>query len=176
MNTPSFARIREAATAADVVAVEQRYGFTLPADYVAHILAVNGGSPQPDRFETVDAAGEPRAFVVNKFYSVKHGGSSALETALEDLRDQIHPDLVPFADDAGGDQFCLSVGPEDYGAVYYISHESYVPPFKEETYDEATDEYVDAPPPGPRQYGEGVYPLAPSFTAFLAGLVAGTPA
>ena len=108
---------------------------------------------------------------MNKFYSIKHGGSSALQTALDDLRDQIHHDLVPFADDAGGDQFCLSVGPEDYGAVYYISHESYVPPFGEEVYNEATDEYLDAPAPAPRQYGEGVYFLAPSFTSFLEGLV-----
>jgi hypothetical protein len=39
-------------------------------------------------------------------------------------------------------------------------------------YDEAADEST---PPAPLDYGSGVHFLAPSFTAFLDGLVAGTP-
>jgi len=45
-----------------------------------------------------------------------------------------------------------------------------VPP--EYEYDEETD--ISTPPP-PRQYGEGVYFLASSFTAFLEGLIKGPP-
>ena len=86
-----------------------------------------------------------------------------MEDALQSLRDQLHADLVPFGEESGGDQFVLSVGPEDYGSVYYISHEFYKPPKRNEMKQS-------------RQYGKGVSFLAPSFTAFLNGLVAGTPA
>jgi hypothetical protein len=96
-------------------------------------------------------------------------GESTLEDALLDL-DELHPDLVPFGEESGGDVFVISIGSQDYGAVYYVAHEFYTPP--EYEYDEATDEST---PPAPLDYGSGVHFLAPSFTAFLDGLVAGTP-
>ena len=168
MNDIFFIRVQAPATEADLAAVEQQYGFVLPADYKAHILNTNGGYPKKRSFFKDDTDGTHREYQVNQFKSVRYG-SPTLERSLESLHDQLHPDLVPFANEAGGDQFCLSTGPEDYGSVYYISHESYVPPFSDDDYDEETD---TMPPLLPRQYGEGVYYLAPSFTAFLDGLVA----
>lgn len=175
MNDIVFVRAQDSVTPAQLEAIEQQYGFVLPTDYKQHLLRINGGYPKKRSFFKIDEDGIQREYQVNQFKAVQHG-SATLERSLESLRDQLHPDLVPFANEAGGDQFCLSVGPEDYGSVYYVSHESYVPPFGKETYNEATDEYVDAPPPAPREYGEGVYYLAPSFTTFLDGLIASTPA
>lgn len=151
----SFAQAERLAAYEDVQSVEQEHGLALPEDYKAHILKINGGYPQRDTFPL--PGDEPRQLTVNAFYPVRYG-EDTLEDALDDLRDQLHPDLVPFADDAGGDQFCLSVGPEDYGSVYYVAHEFYKPPKKAERKQ-------------PRQYGAGVLFLAPSFTAFLDGLV-----
>ena len=160
----TFARGAAPASVDHLTAIEQAYDFTLPEEYKAHLLQHNGGFPDRDSFYV-----EAKKYTVNKFRPVG-GGKGSLEVGLESLRDELHPDLVPFANEAGGDQFVLSVGPEDYGSVYYIAHESYVPP--EYDYDEETD--TSTPPP-PRQYGEGVYFLAPSFTAFLDGLVKGSP-
>jgi hypothetical protein len=166
-----FSGTKAPANLADIEAIEQAYGFTLPEDYKAHILQHNGGTPTRRTF-LQPVWNEPSRFVereVNDFYSIKNGGDT-LESALKSLRDQLHDDLVPFADETDGDQFVLSVGTKDYGAVYYISHEFYTPP--EYDYDEEAD---TSTPPAPMDYGEGVYFLAPSFTAFLEGLVAGTP-
>ncbi|UYZ61406.1 SMI1/KNR4 family protein [Hymenobacter weizhouensis] len=157
MNEIQFVRSAEPATLVILQAIEEQYGFILPDDYKAHILHHNGGFPNRNIFLGEDG----RRYIVNKFKPVG-GGKGSFERGLESLSDQLHPDLVPFANDPGGDQFCLSLGPEDYGNVYYISHESYVPPAFLE------DEELEAQP---RDYGQGVYLLAPSFTAFLEGLV-----
>lgn len=170
MEINTFIGIETPATRADIEAVEQQYGFTLPEDYKAHLLRYNGGWPQRGTFVEVKADGREVERSISDFYSVRYGKPN-LERSLELLSDQLHPDLVPFGRDGGGDLFVVSVGPQDYGSVYYISHEFYTPP--EYDYDEDTDEST---PPAPLDYGTGVHFLAPSFTAFLDGLVAGTPA
>lgn len=152
-----------------IAAIEQERGFTLPADYKAHLLQHNGGWPDRQVFVQEMEDGRPVERDLRSMFSVAVG-ESTLEDALLDL-DELHPDLVPFGDESGGDVFVLSVGPRDYGAVYYVAHEFYTPP--EYEYDEDTD---TSTPPAPLDYGPGVHFLAPSFTAFLDGLVAGTPA
>jgi cell wall assembly regulator SMI1 len=152
------------ATRADLEAIEQQYGFTLPEDYKTHILEHNGGWPQRSAFLEVRADGTRVKRDISDFYSVRHG-ESPLERKMELLYDQLHPDLVPFGRDTGGDLFVLSVGPQDYGSVYYIGHEFYKAP--EYDYDEETDEST---PPAPLDYGSGVTLLAHSFSAYLEGL------
>ncbi|WP_046244998.1 SMI1/KNR4 family protein [Hymenobacter terrenus] len=169
LETNPFVGTEQPATPADLEAIEQQYGFTLPEDYKAHLLRYNGGWPKRRTFVEVQPDGEQVERDISDFYSVGHG-TGTLEESLEDLYDQLHPDLVPFGSEAGGDQFVLSVGPQDYGSVYYIGHEFYKAP--EYEYDEETDEST---PPAPLDYGTGVHFLAPSFTAFLDGLVEGTP-
>lgn len=148
------------AAPADLAAIEAKYGFLLPEDFKKHVLRFNGGWPKRTTFIQV-AEGDRIQRSVSEFNPIKHG-ENTLEESLRLLRGDLHDDLVPFADEAGGDVFCLSVGPEDYGSVYYIGHEFYTPPKRKEMR-------------VPRQYGKGVSFLAPSFTAFLEGLVASTP-
>ncbi|HEX8329682.1 MAG TPA: SMI1/KNR4 family protein [Hymenobacter sp.] len=170
MEPNPFTNTQEPATPADLVAVEQKYQFTLPTDYKAHLLQHNGGRPARRTFIERQPSGREVKRKISDFYSVGHG-KNTLERSVELLYDQLHPDLVPFGDETGGDVFVLSIGPQDYGAVYYIAHEFYTPP--EYDYDEETDEST---PPAPLDYGSGVHFLAPSFTAFLDGLVSSTPA
>jgi hypothetical protein len=165
-----FVRSQEPIVLTDIQAVEQRYGFVLPDDYKALILTYNGGRPLRRTFIQIDAEGQPIERKLRSFYAIKNG-PDPLENVLKSLRSQLHPDLVPFGEESGGDQFVLSVGSQDYGSVYYVAHEFYTPP--EYDYDEQSDK---ATPPAPLDYGSGVYFLAPSFTSFLDGLVAGTPA
>jgi hypothetical protein len=156
----------------DFSALEATYGFVLPADYKAHLLQFNGGWLRGGTkfLQPVDESGNRPERRLRNFKSVRYGPST-VEAALANMHDELHEDLVPFASESGGDSFVLSVGPQDYGSVYYIAHESYTPP--EYEYDEDTDEST---PPAPLDYGSGVYFLAPSFTEFLHGLIALTPA
>jgi hypothetical protein len=165
MAIPAFLGTQPSPSPAAIAAFEQHYGFQLPPNYKAHLLQHNGGRAERRTFLQPLPEGHSVARKIGDFYSVGSGKPS-LERSLELLRDELHPDLVPFGNEAGGDQFVLSVGPQDYGAVYYLAHEAYIPP--EYDYDEATEEST---PPAPLDYGEGVYFLAPSFTDFLNGLV-----
>ena len=171
MELNPFTRTQDPITIADIQAIEEKYGFTLPEDYKEHLLQNNGGRPKRRVFPQATDEGRIVERKIRSFYPVKNG-MITLESALKDLRDQLHDDLVPFGEESGGDQFVLSVGPEDYGSIYYVAHEFYQPPFSDDDYNEETD--TSTPPP-PRQYGEGVHFLAPSFTAFLDGLVEGSP-
>lgn len=162
MEPNPFISTKEPATLADIQAIEREYDFVLPEDYKAHLLANNGGWPTRKTFIQLAEDGERIERRISDFKSIKHGPLK-LERSLESLHDQLHPDLVPFGSETGGDLFVLSVGPEDYGSTYYVSHEFYRPPKNKAR-------------KVPRQYGTGVSFLAPSFTAFLHGLVAGTPA
>jgi hypothetical protein len=165
MESNPFKGTEQPVAPSDITAIEQHYGFTLPDDYKAHLLLYNGGRPQRRVFMEVRPDGRQVPRKISDFYSVRYGKPN-LEKSLELLSDQLHLDLVPFGNETGGDQFVLSVGPEDYGSVYYIAHEFYTP--LEYDYDEETDTST-LPPPG--QYGGGVYFLAPSFTEFLNRLV-----
>lgn len=148
----AFARTAEPALLADIEAFETRIGKTLPEDYKAHLLRFNGGFPKRDTFVQ-----NKEQFTVNKFFSIG-SGNMTLNDARRLTAGELHNDFVFFASDGGGDLFVLSVGAEDYGSVYYIAHESYKPPKRKEMSQ-------------PRQYGKGVYFLAPSFTEFYEGLV-----
>jgi cell wall assembly regulator SMI1 len=167
MEQNPFVRTQAPAGSADLQAVEQKYNFVLPDDYKAHILANNGGRPTRRTFMQLDADGQVTERKLRSFYPVKNGDDT-LENALQSLHDQLHPHLIPFGEESGGDQFVLSVGPEDYGSVYYVAHEFYHPSFSDNDSSSALSKQA-------LQYGEGVYFLAPSFTAFLEGLVVGTP-
>lgn len=159
METNPFKGTERNISMADIEALEQECNFTLPADYKAHLLKNNGGWPTYTAFLQPDPD-EPGKFIsreVSEFAALKHG-ENTLEDNLMMLGGDIHDHLVAFADEGGGDLFCLSVGPEDHGSVYYVSHEAYEPPKRKEMSQ-------------PRKYGEGVYFLAPSFTEFLNGLV-----
>jgi cell wall assembly regulator SMI1 len=156
MEPNPFSGTKEAATPADIAALEQDYDFTLPADYKAHLLRYNGGWPLRKAFPQPTDDGQTVVRKISDFKSIKYGPTT-LERSLRALGNDLHSDLVPFGTETGGDLFCLSVGPEDYGSVYYISHESYKPPKRKEMKQ-------------PRAYGKGVSFLAPSFTAFLQGL------
>ena len=164
---------QESVSREDIEVIERKYKFVLPEDYKLHLLQYNGGwMKERDTFVQVEDDGERVERRLSDFKSVKYGDTT-LESSLRTVYSELHNDLVPFGTETGGDLFVISVGPEDYGSVYYIAHEFYTPPFSDDDYDEETD---TVKPLLPRQYGEGVYFLAPSFTAFLDGLVVGTPA
>jgi hypothetical protein len=84
MEANLFKGTEEPATSADIEAIEQEYGFTLPDDYKAHLLTHNGGWPTRTTFlqPEPDEPGEFIAREVSEFASVG-AGENTLEDNLE---------------------------------------------------------------------------------------------
>jgi len=103
---------------ADIDAVEERFGFTFPADLREIYKTFNGGRPTRDRY-IADKTHE----IVDAFLPIKHSSSplSTIERSIERIKvqRQLLPDhLVPFAADPFGSYFCFSLRNDEFGAVY----------------------------------------------------------
>ncbi|QEI06755.1 SMI1/KNR4 family protein [Pigmentiphaga aceris] len=119
---PSLVDCEAALTDADIHAFRSRFGSAVPDALIAHYRQFNGGSPAE---EDVEAGrwGLP----VHGFNAIKHG-VLCIEQLAQDM-DSIVPDdeqygtwaageFLPFAFDAGGNSFFISLRDQDAGTVY----------------------------------------------------------
>jgi len=104
----------------DISKVELKFNFTYPNDIRNHFLQYNGGEPLMYIF--VDQDGDE--FIVQQFIPIKYGHRT-IDALLNNLRNEnILPNwLIPFADDPGGDLFCISLSQETYGQIFIWEHE-----------------------------------------------------
>ena len=103
---------------ADVVRFEASLGSPLPAEYREFLLMSNGGVPTPDTIDIPEFSESPTDVQV-LFGVGRSVESSRLEWNLTTLADRLGADLLPIACDSGGNTFCLSLRPDDIGAVLY---------------------------------------------------------
>lgn len=103
---------------ADVSSMEAKLGLTLPDSYRRFLLANNGGVPEPD---TIDVQGFNESPTdVQEFFGVGLDiETSRIDWNIDTLKERLDPRLVPIACDSGGNVFCLSLRPDDAGAVIY---------------------------------------------------------
>jgi cell wall assembly regulator SMI1 len=127
-----------------LVRFEKEIGHRLPADYRAFLLAHNGGRPNPSDFFF---PGERDAFdTLHHTYGLHDGPDYfRLDIAYESHKEFIPTTLVPFADDPGGNAYCIGIAGKHSGKVYFWNHEMAWSP-------------------------EGLRLLANSFTEFLQSL------
>lgn len=97
--------------------LEELLGERLPQEIKEHYIKYNGGYPKFSKHTDI----EGEEYEVNYFLTVK--GYRGISSVKELLRDVIPTRLIPFADEEGGDLFCISVRGEDIGEIYYYNHE-----------------------------------------------------
>ncbi len=131
----------------DIERIEKRLKVKLPNEYREFLLKSNGGKPVPD---TVKHDGEYFDYV-SYFYGARFNTyADDLFRNVEEYSEYILPHYLPIADSPGGDVYCLSLKPEDYGSIYYWDHEM---------------ANYDGDP-----WEENMVKLAGSLNVFLAGL------
>lgn len=141
------------ATEACVAALESELGDRLPEDYRRFLLRHNGGRVRPGGFwlavRTSPATALPDGEV--ETLSGLHGGKySSLEQEFRSRRDRHPGDVIPIADDAFGNRFCLVIHGDRRGQVWFWDHER--------------------EPPRPVDWSN-MDLIAESFDAFMRGLV-----
>ncbi|ENL6905816.1 SMI1/KNR4 family protein [Enterobacter ludwigii] len=109
---------------ADIYKTESKLSITLPDDFVSHYLQFNGGTPEKswwdgdEGFEPVEVAGF-KPFVYNTQTNDDPGTliDGCYISMLD--REMIPRNLLPFANDWGGNFFCLNL--DNYSIVYFAT-------------------------------------------------------
>ena len=109
---------------ADIAKIEEKLSITLPDDFVSHYLHLNGGTPEKswwdcdEDFEPVEVAGF-KPFVYNA--QTNDDPRSLIDGCYISMlaREVIPNNLLPFANDWGGNFFCLNL--DNYSIVYFAT-------------------------------------------------------
>ena len=128
---------------------EELLGVAFPADYRTCVRENHGASPEPSGY-LIPNKSRPSGNAVGSLLTLDPYAPGNVFAVISGLAydAQLPSGLVPVADDGGGDLVCLDYrlcGPQGSPSVAYWCHE------------------LEGP--------DGLVPLAPSFTAFLASLL-----
>ena len=120
----------EQINAKDIAEFENEVGKIFPEDYKRFMLKSNGGTPKEewlyDFFDEVTEA--ENTSVIREFFSlfsedtVKMGNLKKIYKTMT-YEEMIPDDMLPIADDPGGNVIAISLNKDDYGYMYFINHE-----------------------------------------------------
>ncbi|MEB5961253.1 SMI1/KNR4 family protein [Enterobacter sichuanensis] len=109
---------------ADIAKNEEELSIILPDDFISHYLQFNGGTPEKswwaddEDFEPVEVAGF-KPFIYNS--QTNDDPRSLIDGCYVSMLDRqvIPKNLFPFANDWGGNFFCLDL--DNYSIVYFAT-------------------------------------------------------
>jgi hypothetical protein len=149
----TFLATKPSAADADIRALEQSLGVPLPNQYRAHLLAHNGGHPNPDLIIYRDRQGRSHGSDIAWFFNVGPYEYENLLWYRDTYRDRIPPATLPIGRSSGGSLFLLQLpGPGPQPVYFWDSNRE--------------------PDDGEPVTAENVYWLATDFHAFLAAIAA----
>ncbi len=144
-----FSGNSSAITAADLDDLESVLGKKLPVPFRNHYLKYNGGAPERTYWQNSDFEDPVE---VSVFKPISDGESTVLSTYQLMLRKKVIPaHLLPFANDWGGNFFCVNL---DTGAVSYFTTDSFDSDLSPE-----------------ENHAESEKPVCSNFLRFVQGLI-----
>ena len=116
---------RPAPTADEIAAVEALVGRPLPSDYRELLAFSNGGHPEKDTFP-VEIQGVPQTWGISRFFRIASDVQSSHNVVFEyGRRPAGWPrEILPIANDGGGDVIGLDLSGDGRGAVILWIHDS----------------------------------------------------
>lgn len=113
-----FGQISEAT----VAAYEQRWGIKFPDSYRDFLLKINGGIPEKKFFSYKESKDD--GSLIDVFFGIiEERRYSLLLNHLVTYDNRVPLNMLPIADDPGGNLLLLSISGSDYGKVYFWDHE-----------------------------------------------------
>ena len=95
----------------DLLSLESELNIKLPDSYKELMLENNGGVPLKNYFK-----GE---YGIASFHPIKIEPND-LKSVFESFKDLLPSTLLAFADDMGGNSYCIDISEENNGKVYFI--------------------------------------------------------
>lgn len=114
----------------DIAEFENEVGMEFPEDYKNFMIEANGGTPKEellyDFFDEVTEA--ENTSVIREFFSLFSDDTVKMSNLREIYKimtyeETISVDMLPIADDPGGNVIGISLNKDDFGYVYFINHE-----------------------------------------------------
>jgi cell wall assembly regulator SMI1 len=116
--------IDKQATIKEIKEFEQKIEANLPDDYIQFLLKYNGVRFKQDSY---DGMLKPYSNIdggaVRWFYTLADSYNYNLLKTCYMYFNRIPKQLIPIAEDGGGNQICLAVRGENYGKVYFWDHD-----------------------------------------------------
>lgn len=121
----------------ELLEFEQSIGYKLPESYKKFILKNKVGVPSNKYFSE---------FSIALFFSFKHG-KMTIDKIYKEFNNLVPEGFIAIADEPGGDFICINLNSgQNYGNIYYISHDNDEPLLVAESFKEffesLTDEYI----------------------------------
>lgn len=98
---------------------ERTHGISLPPRYRIFLLSTNGGQPSSDvGFDILDGK---HKVMLGALYGISAQESSlSLQSAYEDLKDELPKGFLPIGEDPGGNQLLLATEGHEKDAIYFL--------------------------------------------------------
>lgn len=134
----------------DLLNLESSLGVALPDDYRRFLLQHNGGRPYPKAFPLPNNPRDSHAFI-ERLFCVSTGNMYDIQKNADLMKGRLPAELLPIAEDPGGNLICIAVLGENRGKIYFWEHE---------------EEFIDQAPSF-----ENIYFVANNFDDLLNSLV-----
>ena len=137
--------------------VEEQIGVTLPADYASFLVEYGGttldGGDEYVAFPYLEEYPRGKIGLLNVFFGIIPGNGYDIVDNYLAYKGRMPFNLLPIANDPGGNVICLAIYGEDEGKVYFWDHE------EEDVVDEGIEPSRD-----------NLYLVAHSFEEFINSL------
>ncbi len=136
-----------------IMSLEAMLHMKIPEDYRLFLLNCNGGRPRKSVF-TYIYKGRKELGCVSRFLGIHNGEFDNLYQAVKTYKifqKRLPDNLLPIANDPGGNLICLSLIGNDLGSIYFWNHDWEADDHEEPTY-------------------ENIFLIATSFTEFIDSL------
>ncbi len=110
----------------DLKSFEMSLGCRLPAEYRNFLLMHNGGKPVPFDFQL----GSEGPDSIHHVYGLNTKNHSDLRNIIDCFKGRIPRQILPIADDPGGNQICIGISGKHRGRIYFWDHEKETTLFK----------------------------------------------
>lgn len=108
----------------DIEEYEAKLGVEFPDDYKEFLLKYSGQAPdRGPRFPYLDEYPGGDEGILSVFFGIMPDSGYDLLEATDTYEGRVPEDLLPIAEDPGGNVILLGVGGEDRGKVYFFDHE-----------------------------------------------------
>jgi len=123
-----FTQLEKTLKPKDIDEIEKTVSLKFPEEYRKHLLKYNGGQCSPNEFSFIEN-GKKTNSCVDWFLAIYDGEYDNLSDYIKTYKldeKRLPADIIPIANDPGGNLICISCGKEDNGAIYFWDHEKEV--------------------------------------------------